>query len=111
MNITILNQQPIKTICGGQYDHSFAITRIKKFFSFKFIIKSFFKKMNLANGRVIAWGSNSDGQTGSGDYSTIYVPKEIGGLEYISKIDAGLKHSIALKGLFFFLDRNYTNLI
>ena len=55
---------------------------------------------NLAlssDGRVFAWGNNSNGQLGDGTRSERNIPVNVEGLEDIIDIGSGWQHSLALK--------------
>jgi alpha-tubulin suppressor-like RCC1 family protein len=50
----------------------------------------------LANGTVMAWGSNNDGQLGDGTTATRLAPVAVPHLSKVSAISAGGNHSLAL---------------
>jgi alpha-tubulin suppressor-like RCC1 family protein len=50
----------------------------------------------LANGTVMAWGSNQTGQLGNGSEITPSVPVEVSGLTGVQAVAAGVGHSLAL---------------
>jgi alpha-tubulin suppressor-like RCC1 family protein len=50
----------------------------------------------LANGTVMAWGSNQAGQLGNGSEVTPSVPVEVSGLTGVQAVAAGASHSLAL---------------
>jgi alpha-tubulin suppressor-like RCC1 family protein len=50
----------------------------------------------LANGTVMAWGSNQNGQLGDGSELTPSVPVAVSGLTGVQAIAAGARHSLAL---------------
>jgi alpha-tubulin suppressor-like RCC1 family protein len=59
----------------------------------------------LADGKVVGWGSNEDGQlgsgsevckTGTGEHKCIKTPREISGLENITAVSAGYASTYAL---------------
>jgi alpha-tubulin suppressor-like RCC1 family protein len=50
----------------------------------------------LADGTVMAWGSNDDGQLGDGTTATRLAPVTVPGLSRVSAIAAGGNHSLAL---------------
>jgi alpha-tubulin suppressor-like RCC1 family protein len=55
-----------------------------------------FSLARLANGRVMAWGRNNDGQLGNGTTTKSYAPVEVTGLEHVKAVSAGFAHSLAL---------------
>ena len=50
----------------------------------------------LENGKVMAWGDNSDGQLGDGTTTLRRAPVEVHGLTEVKAISAGWEHSLAL---------------
>ena len=49
-----------------------------------------------AQGRVWAWGENSDGQLGNGTYTNSDTPILVAGLSDIASVAAGSSHSLAV---------------
>jgi len=47
------------------------------------------------DGSLWAWGQNSDGQVGDGQYQDVLAPKLIG--VGFASVDAGYKHTVAIK--------------
>lgn len=50
----------------------------------------------LSDGTVDAWGFNRDGELGSGDFSNLWWPNQVAGINGASYIQAGALHSMAL---------------
>jgi alpha-tubulin suppressor-like RCC1 family protein len=51
----------------------------------------------VQNGTVLAWGNNSDGQLGDGTLDGHLIPMPVSTLTNVTKVSAGLAHSLALK--------------
>lgn len=51
-----------------------------------------------ANGTVMAWGGNEDGQLGDGTKASSYTPVEVEDLAGVTAISAGGRHSLAIVG-------------
>ncbi len=51
----------------------------------------------MADGTVVAWGGNSNGELGNGSTSNSSIPVVASGLDNVVAIDAGESHSVALR--------------
>jgi len=49
------------------------------------------------DGTVWAWGRNSYGQLGNGDWLDQYTPVQVAGLDNVATVSAGLYHSLAVR--------------